>query len=312
MARPSRQRGQKQIVHLDDVVEQRLAGLEQVAGDEGVAFGRRKAPQIAGVVAPAEFAGLSHKPRIETVEPGSGTEQVPDQAPAADVSLDDAGIGGTRIILEPKQTGAGIAGRHFEQQIDRFPQCARQVGGDRLEQLARGLRRRGIDDAFERARRRQHDLPAAQRAFRQRQKFGGAAALGGPKPQPLPQPGSRALAEGAQAQIAANALGLLALGRFTFRRAEKEDRRQLELARQVIDDPQRRLPVIVEEPAMGAHHTELQRKTAFVIGTPALTYLPQVGRRQAPVPREFVLARIGEDAGAAPDRRPEGRIRGRH
>lgn len=142
------------VVHLDDRVEQRLARLEQIASNEGIALGRRKAPQIAGVVAAAELPGVAHEPGIEIVEPGLGTEQIADQPPAIDVGLDDTGVWCPRIILEPEQAGAGIAGRHFEQQVDRFPQFVRQSGGDRLEQVVRGLCHNGIDDAFERAQGR--------------------------------------------------------------------------------------------------------------------------------------------------------------
>ncbi|HEY5309251.1 MAG TPA: hypothetical protein VIK97_12125 [Casimicrobiaceae bacterium] len=43
---------------------------------------------------------------------------------------------------------------------------------------------------------------------------------------------------------------------------------------------------------MGTKHAELQGKAATVVGTPALGDLGQIGRRQAPVPRKFVFARI--------------------
>ena len=49
-ARPSVHAGQEQVVHLDDLVDQRLAGLDQVAGDERVALGLGQAPEVAGVV----------------------------------------------------------------------------------------------------------------------------------------------------------------------------------------------------------------------------------------------------------------------
>src|SRR5215831_16130239 len=243
IAGPPRQSGQEQVIQLDDVVEQRLAGLDQITGDKSVAFGRRETPQIAGIIAPAELTGLAHDTRVEVVEPGSCAEQVLDQAPTADVAFDDAGIGRTRIVFEPEQARSGVSGRHFEQQIDRFTQFLRQAGGDSLEQFARGLRRHGIDDPFECAGRRQDDAPAAQFVLRLSQKFGGAAALAGALPQPLPQPSGRALVEGRKAEITANALRLLALGGFAPWRAEKENRRQLELAREVIDDPEWRLPV---------------------------------------------------------------------
>jgi hypothetical protein len=123
------------VVHLDDRVEQRLARLEQIASNEGIALGRRKAPQIAGVVAAAELPGVAHEPGIEIVEPGLGTEQIADQPPAIDVGLDDTGVWCPRIILEPEQ-------------------FVRQSGGDRLEQVVRGLCHNGIDDAFERAQGR--------------------------------------------------------------------------------------------------------------------------------------------------------------
>jgi len=77
-------------------------------------------------------------------------------------------------------------------------------------------------------------------------KFGGTASFGGSLSQPLPQPGGRVLVEDGKAEVVAKALGLPALGLFAPRRIEKENWRQVELARQMIDDAQRRLPVIVE------------------------------------------------------------------
>ncbi len=107
-------------------------------------------------------------------------------------------------------------------------------------------------------------------------------------------------------------MGLLALGLFASRRAKEKHRRQIELARQVVDDAQRRLPVIVEKPAMGAQHAKLQGETAFVIGAAATAHLPQIDRRQAPMLREFILARVAGDGGAAADGHPDGSVRGRH
>ena len=105
---------------------------------------------------------------------------------------------------------------------------------------------------------------------------------------------------------------LLALGWFTSRCAEKENRRQIELTREVIDDPERRLPVIVKEPAVGAQHTQLQRIAAFVIGAAAMADLNQILRRQTPMLCEFILARIGRHSGPTPEWRPEIRVSRRH
>ena len=96
-------RGQEQVVHLDDLVEQRLAALNQIAGDQRVAFWPGEAPEIAGVVAAPELAELAHDPRIEIVQPGAGAEQLLDQMKTDDVALDHRGIGGFPVVLEPEQ-----------------------------------------------------------------------------------------------------------------------------------------------------------------------------------------------------------------
>jgi hypothetical protein len=93
MARPAVHVDQEQIVHFDDLVEQRLASAGQIAGDEGIALRFGEAAQIAGIVAPAEFTDLTYDPRIEIVEAGPSLEQLFDQAKAHDVALDHAGIG---------------------------------------------------------------------------------------------------------------------------------------------------------------------------------------------------------------------------
>ena len=73
---------------------------------------------------------------------------------------------------------------------------------------------------------------------------------------------------------------------------EEQHRRQSELTRQVIDDLDRRVPVVVEEAAVGAQHAELQGEAATMVGAAACGDHGQIRRRQAPVPRQFVLARI--------------------
>jgi hypothetical protein len=70
---------------------------------------------------------------------------------------------------------------------------------------------------------------------------------------------------------------LLALSRFAFRWTKKENRCEAELARKVVNDSERRLPVIIEESAVGAQHAQLQRISALVVGTAAVADLPQIG-----------------------------------
>ena len=81
-ARPAVHAGQEQVVHLDDLVEQRLAGLDEVAGDERVALWLGKAPEVAGIVAAPELAELADDPRVEVAEVRAGAEQVLDQPQA--------------------------------------------------------------------------------------------------------------------------------------------------------------------------------------------------------------------------------------
>ena len=56
----------------------------------------------------------------------------------------------------------------------------------------------------------------------------------------------------------------------TPRRVEEQHWRQIKLTRQVADDLERSLPVVVEEPAIGAQRAKLQRITAPMIGPAAL------------------------------------------
>jgi hypothetical protein len=65
------------------------------------------------------------------------------------------------------------------------------------------------------------------------------------------------------------------------------------LTRQVADDLQWGVPVVVEEPAIGTQRAELQRETAPMIGTAAVGNLGAIVGGQRPVPRELVLAGIG-------------------
>ena len=69
--------------------------------------------------------------------------------------------------------------------------------------------------------------------------------------------------------MAANAQRLHPFRLRTAGAVEKQHRRQSELARQVVDDLDRRLPVVVEEAAMGAQHAELQGEAAAMVGAAA-------------------------------------------
>lgn len=65
--------------------------------------------------------------------------------------------------------------------------------------------------------------------------------------------------------MAADALGLDPLGGFAAGTIEKQYRRQAELAREVVDDLDRRTAVVVEETAVRAQPAELDGEAATVI-----------------------------------------------
>src|SRR5208282_4692187 len=107
--------GQEQIVHLNDLVEQRLARLDQIAGNQRIALRLGEAAEIAGIVAVPELAQLPDDAWIKIIQSCTGLEQLLDQAQADDVALDDSGISRFRMVLEPEQAGACIALRHFDE-----------------------------------------------------------------------------------------------------------------------------------------------------------------------------------------------------
>ena len=57
----------------------------------------------------------------------------------------------------------------------------------------------------------------------------------------------------------------------------------------MIDDPKRRLLVIIEKPAVSSQHAELQRVAAPVPITTTPANLQKIGWCQAPVPGELVF-----------------------
>ena len=161
------------------------------------------------------------------------------------------------------------------------------------------MRHCGVHNAVERAGRRQHDAPAAQPLLGAQQQFGRAASFDDALPQPFPQLSLGLSIEIAQAEIAADALRLLAFGRLATWLIEEQHRREAELAREMVDDRQRRRPVIIEEAAVRAQHAELQSKAPAMVVAAAARDFGEVRRRQAPMPGQFVLAGIGRQ-GAAP------------
>jgi len=80
---------------------------------------------------------------------------------------------------------------------------------------------------------------------------------------------------------------------------QEQHRREAQLAREMVDDRQRRRTVIVEEPAVRAQHAELQRKSPAMIIAAAARDFGKIRRRQAPMPRQFIFAGIGQQ-GTAP------------
>ena len=76
--------------------------------------------------------------------------------------------------------------------------------------------------------------------------------------------------------MAADTQRLGALGLRAARRVEVQNRRQIELAREVVDDLDRRPPVIVEKAAMGAKHAQLQREPSAMVVAAAPNDLGQI------------------------------------
>jgi len=81
--------------------------------------------------------------------------------------------------------------------------------------------------------------------------------------------------------------------RLTTGTVKEQHRRQSELTREMIDDLDGSVPVVVKEAAVRAQHAELQGKAATLISAAARGDRGQIHGRQAPVPRQLVLARIG-------------------
>ena len=76
--------------------------------------------------------------------------------------------------------------------------------------------------------------------------------------------------------MATDAQRLGAFGLRAARRVEVQNRRQIELARQVIDDLDRRPPIVVEKAAMGAKHAQLQREPSAMVVAAAPNDLVQI------------------------------------
>ena len=89
------------------------------------------------------------------------------------------------------------------------------------------------------------------------QELGDAAAFDGTLADPVAKVGFGRTVEAPDAQIAADALRLRTFGGIPAGPVEQQHWGQIELTRQVIDDAQRRLAVVIEKPAVGAQHAQL-------------------------------------------------------
>ena len=285
--------GQELVTHLDQLVEQALARFDQGADDERVAFGLGKPPEVAGIVAAAELTELTDDLGIDPFEADAVAEQLFDQTQTHDVAFDGGGRCTPGSVLEPEQTGAGIALRHLQEKIDGLAQGRGQLSRDLVEQAGRGASHLGGHNPLEGAGRRQHDPPVPQPAFHPHQEFGRAAPFESPLAQPVPEILFGLPVEALETEIATDAQSL-----GTFRLppsgpVEEQHRSQADLPRQMIDDAQGSLPIVLQEPAMGAQHAQLERKAAPVVVAAAAADLDPVGGCQAPVPGQLVFAGLG-------------------
>ncbi len=103
-ARPPIHADEELVVHLDDLIDQRLAGFDQIAGDQRIALRFGETAEIAGIVTASELAKLTNDLRIEFVETRAGVEQLFDEAQANDIPLYHSGIGRFWILFEPEKT----------------------------------------------------------------------------------------------------------------------------------------------------------------------------------------------------------------
>ena len=75
VAGPAVHAGQKLIMHGDGLVQHGLAGLNQVAGDQGIAFGRGKTSEVAGVIAASQLSELADYPWVGRLKAGAVGQQ---------------------------------------------------------------------------------------------------------------------------------------------------------------------------------------------------------------------------------------------
>lgn len=204
------------------------------------------------------------------------------------------------MVLEPEQAGAGIALRYLEQQADRVAQRRRQALRDYGEEIGRDAGHLRGDDPRQSAGPGHHDLPGAHTAFCPAQELGGRATFDGTLADPVAKIGFGRTIEAPDAEIAADALRLRTFGGVPAGPVERQHWGQIELTRQVIDDAQRRLAVVIEKPAVGAQHAQLQGEPTPMIGTPAAPDLDQILRREAPMSRQLVLGQLGRRCAATP------------
>jgi hypothetical protein len=173
------------------------------------------------------------------------------------------------------------------------PQGWRQPARNFAVQIGRGLRHLSGDQPLKRAGGWQHDTPLAQPVLGACHEFVGGPALDGTRAQPVAQIGRDVTIEVPDTEMTTDAQRLRPFRLRTARPIEEQNRRQAELAGQMVDDLDGRVPVVIEKVAMGAQHAELQGETAMMVRAAALGDHRQVRRRQAPVLCQFVLARIG-------------------
>ena len=98
--------------------------------------------------------------------------------------------------------------------------------------------------------------------------------------------------ERSKPEVISNAMLVLEVGGFAPGRVDEQDRREIQLAAEVIGDPNADGVVIGQESSLGAQDAELDREAQPVTIGPAPEHLGLVGLGQRPVPSQFLIGGI--------------------
>lgn len=247
---------------------------------------------------------VEHDLGPDTREVDLAHAEIAQQLGALEVGLDRRGSRLRRVLLQREELGA-VTG-DLQEVVDGHPLLLRQPLADGPEQVALRARRRPRGHPLEGRARRDDDAAQPEVLLGLADEFVGEQpprrAFAHPHVERLPG----CVVQGGVAEMGADPLLVLEVGRLPRRGRDEQHGRAADLSTDVVHDPDGDRVVLVraQEATEATQHAELKREAVAFVGTSAAAHLDQVLFAERPVARQLFVRRIDGQADHVSPLRP--------